>query len=185
MASLWSRLHGNRAHPALQNNDEVDNFSARILYELFDQSPRSGTDADTAAFQQSHSCSPAARTRWLCLRTSGCSAGADDVLDELLADTAPSKQNRPTAKAARKRRIASPAELARSPLLRRVLSDAAGVWGPLPNVVAPAERPAMLQRIDELRRSLAADTDADGPGLLHVTGGASEEISMEAVFCSV
>jgi len=47
------------------------------------------------------------------------------------------------------------------------------VCSPLPNVVAPAERPAMLQRIDEVRRSLAAiSTGVDGEEVILTTGGA-------------
>ena len=87
------------------------------------------------------------------------------MLDELSAEPMPSKK-RPAAKAARKRRVASPAELAKSPRPRHALP------GPLPNVVAPAERPAMLQRIDEVRRSLAAGAGADGGEALLNLGGA-------------
>ena len=90
---------------------------------------------------------------------------ADEVLDELAADPAPSKK-RPVAKAARKRRVASPAELAKSPRPRHAPA------GQLPNVVAPAERPAMLQRIDEVRRSLAAGADDGGGEALLTSGGA-------------
>ena len=89
-------------------------------------------------------------------RQIGTATDADEVLDELLADPAPSKKSA-AAKAARKRRVASPAELAKSPRPRHAL----------PNVVALAERPAMLQRIDEVRRSLAAGGEA-----LLSTGGA-------------
>ncbi len=47
-------------------------------------------------------------------RRADAAADADDVLDELAAGPAPAKK-RPVAKAARKRRVASPAELAKSP----------------------------------------------------------------------
>ena len=107
------------------------------------------------------------------------SAGADDVLDELAADMDPGPlKKRPAgaAKLARKRRPASPAELAKSPRpLRRLQS----VVGPVPNAATPADRPAVLQLIHSVRRSLATGEDAGArQGLLLSTGALSNEDAM-------